>query len=82
MTTTEADVDAAAVELRATLETMLTRVDDKDVEKLGVKPSRAVWRPTRPDPECWICHETIYGYYATSRIAHSACVEYQERGRR
>lgn len=79
---TDAEVDAAAVELRATLETMLAGVDDRDVERLGVAPSQAVWRPTHPEASCWICCEPLPGIYATSRVAHTACVEYQDRGRR
>lgn len=80
---TDAELDAAATELRGTLEVMLSHVDDQEANELGVKPSQAVWRPTkRPTPACWICGKLMPGIYATGKVGHTRCVAYQDRSRR
>lgn len=80
---TDAELDAAATELRGTLEVMLSHADDTIAATTGAAQSKTLWRARkRPAPACWICKEPIQGYYVTGRVAHWPCMDRQEARRR
>jgi hypothetical protein len=81
-TITEEGLDDFALELRATLETMLAGIPDNDPARLGSKALHAIRYPKRPDPACTICGKLMPEVYTSSPVAHSACVDYQARSRR